>query len=104
MDNNVVQVEDFLIDIESILKKIFEVDNLWMPITLNTHLGYGVGTDSLDLSSIDFVELIVRVEELYDITFEFDIEINTIQDLYDYLLDSKRIVDNKAGDGQNGVY
>ena len=85
MNNTAIQVEEFLISIETILKKIFEVDSLWMPLSLETSLGYGVGTESLDLSSIDFVELIVQIEELYDITFEFDVEISTIQDLYEVI-------------------
>lgn len=93
MNNTAIQVEEFLISIETILKKIFEVDSLWMPLSLETSLGYGVGTESLDLSSIDFVELIVQIEELYDITFEFDVEISTIQDLYDYILNSKSIIE-----------
>lgn len=89
MKNNVISVDEFLITVESILKKIFEIDSLWIPLSLDTSLGYGVGTESLDLSSIDFVELIVQIEELFDITFEFDIEVSTIQDLYNYILNGK---------------
>ena len=89
MNNSEIQVEEFLNTVETILKEIFEVDNLWVPLSLETTLGYGVGTESLDLSSIDFVELIVQIEELYDITYEFDVEISTIRDLYNYIVDSK---------------
>ena len=82
MNDTTIQVEEFLIDVETILKNIFEVDSLWMPLSLEISLGYGVGTENLDLASIDFVELIVQIEESYDITYEFDVEIITIQDLY----------------------
>lgn len=93
MNNSEIQVEEFLNTVETILKRIFEVDNLWIPLSLETTLVYGIGTECLDLSSIDFVELIVQIEELYDITYEFDIEINSIRDLYNYIVDSKSIIE-----------
>lgn len=86
MNDAVLSADRFLETIENILKEVLGLTELWNKLTMDTLLVYGVGQDSLDLSSIDFVQLIVKVEDQYNITFEFDVTINSLQDLYNYVV------------------
>ena len=86
MNDTALSTKSFLGSVEDILKEVLGVSELWFGLTMDTLLTYGVGQESLDLSSIDFVELIVKIENLYNITFEFDAIINSLQDLYDYIV------------------
>lgn len=86
MNDVALSTKRFLKSVEDILKEVLGVSELWIELTMDTLLIYGVGQESLDLSSIDFVELIVKIENLYNITFEFDVTINSLQDLYDYII------------------
>ena len=98
MNNAALSTKSFLESVEDILKEVLGVSELWIELTMDTLLTYGVGQESLDLSSIDFVELIVKIENLYNITFEFDVTINSLQDLYDYII---RELECKSDDGSN---
>ena len=98
MNDAVVSTKRFLESVEDILKEVLDVSELWNELTMDTLLTYGVGQESLDLSSIDFVELIVKIENLYNITFEFDVTINSLQDLYDYII---RALECNSGDRSN---
>ena len=77
MNNEKLSQEFFLKSIEDILKEILGITELWVNLTMDTSLVFGVGENSLDLASIDFVDLIVKVENEYNVTFEFDAAIYT---------------------------
>lgn len=98
MNDAALSTKSFLESVEDILKEVLGVSKLWIELTMDTLLTYGVGQESLDLSSIDFVELIVKIENLYNITFEFDVTINSLQDLYDYII---RELEYNSDDGSN---
>ena len=98
MNDTVLSAQSFLESVKDILKEVFGVSELWTELTMDTLVIYGVGQESLDLSSIDFVELIVKIENLYNITFEFDVTINSLQDLYDYII---RELDCNSSEGNN---
>lgn len=98
MNDAALSTKSFLESVEDILKEVLGVSELWIELTMDTLLTYGVGQESLDLSSIDFVELIVKIENLYNITFEFDVTINSLQDLYDYII---RELEYNSDDGSN---
>lgn len=85
MNDAILNTKSFLETVEVVLKEVLGVSKLWGELTMDTLLTYGAGRDSLDLSSIDFVSLIVKIEDLFDITFEFDATVNSLQDLYDYI-------------------
>lgn len=87
MNNEKLSQEFFLKSIEDILKEILGITELWVNLTMDTSLVFGVGENSLDLASIDFVDLIVKVENEYNVTFEFDAAIYTLQDLYNYIIE-----------------
>lgn len=98
MNDVVLSTKSFLESVEDILKEVLGVSELWFELTMDTLLTYGVGQESLDLSSIDFVDLIVKIENLYNITFEFDVTINSLQDLYAYII---RELECNSDDGSN---
>ena len=98
MNDVALSTKSFLESVEDILKDVLGVSELWIELTMDTLLTYGVGQKSLDLSSIDFVELIVKMENIYNITFEFDVTINSLQDLYDYII---RELECNSDDGSN---
>ena len=100
MNNAVVSTKSFLESVEDILKEVLEVSQLWTELTMDTLLIYGVDQNSLDLSSIDFVELIVKIENIYNITFEFDVTINSLQDLYDYIIRERECSNGDEGNEQ----
>ena len=77
MNNEKLSQEFFLKSIEDILKEILGITELWVNLTMDTSLVFGVGENGVDLASIDFVDLIVKVENEYNVTFEFDAAIYT---------------------------
>lgn len=86
MNNAILSENAFLESVEDILKEVLGLSKLWKELTMDTLLVYSVGQDSLDLSSIDFVDMIVSIENQYNITFEFDFDIKSLRDLYDYIV------------------
>ena len=66
MNDVALSTKSFLESVEDILKDVLGVSELWIELTMDTLLTYGVGQKSLDLSSIDFVELIVKMENIYN--------------------------------------
>lgn len=50
---------------------------------------HGVGVNGIDLSSIDYVRLLVDVEEEYDVIYDFNTMIYTVGDIYDYINEFK---------------
>ena len=45
----------------------------------------GLEINSLGISSMDFVEFLVRIEEIFGIVFDFKVRINTIGELISYI-------------------
>jgi len=76
----------FLKEIELMLKTVLEVDELDFPLTFETNLVSGVGTNTLNLSSIDYVDFLVCVENAFDIIYDFDVTLYTIEDIYNYVI------------------
>lgn len=56
------------------------------PLTFDTSLVSGVGMNTLNLSSIDYVDFLVCVETAYNIIYDFDIALYTIGDIYNYIV------------------
>lgn len=81
-----ITVHEFLKTVESILQSVLEVDKIAVPITMETELVGNVGKDSLSLSSIDYVDFLVCIENEYDIVYDFDTRIYTLRDMYDYVM------------------
>lgn len=79
----------FLKNIESLLQDVLAIDTLNIPITLETQLVNGVGENRIDLSSIDYVFFLVAVEDFYNITFDFDAKVFTVNDVYSYIVEYK---------------
>lgn len=79
----------FLKNIESLLQDVLAIDTLNIPITLGTQLVNGVGENRIDLSSIDYVFFLVAVEDFYNITFDFDAKVFTVNDVYSYIVEYK---------------
>lgn len=87
--NEEIKTSYFLEQVKIALQKTLCIDNLNMDITLDTHLVNGVGANGLSLSSIDYIEFLVLMEDQFDISFGFDTAIFTVQDIYDFVLKYK---------------
>lgn len=83
--NKMPTEEEFLKKTKELLARAISVDELNIPIDLETDLVNGVGENSLPLSSIDYVDFLVMVETEYDIVYDFDTTIYTLGDLYRYV-------------------
>lgn len=80
--------EDIIFKIQNIIMEVTENDNLL--IDANTILNGSIGENRLNISSIDFVEIIVKVEEQFNIVIDFDVPINTVQDLVDIIVSNSQ--------------
>jgi len=81
----IVSVDQFLSDIKEILQKILFFEKLDFSISLDTILVGGLGPESLDLSSIDYVDFLAAVEKKYCFVYDFDVQIRTVGDIYKYI-------------------
>lgn len=80
-----IEVTSFLEKMREILSKVLCEECLEIPISLDTYLINGVGMNGLDLSSIDYVDFLVSVENEYDIIYDFSARIYTVGDIYNYI-------------------
>ncbi len=81
-----LDVKLFLEKVSSILGQILQGGNeLEVPITLETSLVNGVG-----INDIDYVRLLVIIEEEYDIIYDFTTVVYTVGDIYDYINNYKK--------------
>ena len=70
----------------NILADVLEIDvDDIPPIDEYTCLIGNIGNGILTLSSIDYVEFLVKVEQEFDIVYNFETRINTIGDLISYI-------------------
>lgn len=83
--NKIDNVEKFLEIVTQLLLETLQIEKTNIPITLKTDLVSGIGMDSLSLSSIDYVDFIIKIEEEFDITFDFNTVIYSVGDLYNYI-------------------
>lgn len=80
---------EFLESMRKILVRILNVEKITIPINFETKLVDGVGEDGIDLSSIDYVSFLIDIENKYDIVYDFDIQIYTLGDIYNYIQEYK---------------
>lgn len=72
-------------ELKNILKDVMEEDLDNIKLDEDTQLIGG----SLGISSMDYVELLVSVENEFDITFDFQKKIENVKDLIDYIDEEK---------------
>ena len=73
--------------ITTYLKDVTEIENELNNETIVT-IESGIITDNvLRLSSLQYVEMIVYLEEKMDVIYDFDTKLNTIGEMADYFLD-----------------
>lgn len=65
----------------------FNVENI--VLDEKTHLFYENGKQSLQISSIDFVKMILFVEQEFGIEYEFDTKLETLGDLIDLIVEKQ---------------
>ena len=65
------------------LREQIDIENI--SIRGQTNLFYEKETESLQLSSIDFVKMILYIEKEFGIEYEFDTKVKTVNDLVDYV-------------------
>lgn len=80
-----LDVNQFLAKTSEILAKTLCVEKIEVPITLDTRIINGVGANDLELSSIDYVDFLMQIEEEYDIVYGFETIIYTVGDIYNYV-------------------
>lgn len=86
---NKMDTQEFMKKIKGILLSVLNAageDGEDFELSMDTKLISGLGTESVELSSIDYVDFLVRVEAEYDVYFDFGTVIYSIQDLYDYII------------------
>ena len=69
--------------ISKLISEVLEDENN-IEVNMETHLIGVVNENDLGLSSIDYVELIVKVEQEFDVIYDFDVQLNTVGDLINY--------------------
>lgn len=72
-------------EIKKALADVMEMNPAEIKIDENTMLIGGLEINSLGISSMDFVEFLVRIEEIFGIVFDFKVRINTIGELISYI-------------------
>lgn len=75
--------------IEDALHKVLEVESLDVDIRDDINLVGGISFGNLGLSSIDYVEFIILMEDEFNIVFDFDVRINSISEMVDYIKNEK---------------
>lgn len=81
-----IELPDFLEKIKGLLLSVLNIDDLGFELAMDTKLISGLGTNNLALSSIDYVDFLVCIENEYNIVFDFNVRIYTVRDIYDYII------------------
>ncbi len=71
--------KEIVIELEKIFKKVTENNEL--SISEKTLIGGSIGNDILQISSIDFVQAIVEIEERFNIVIDFDLPLSSVEDI-----------------------
>ncbi len=95
---NNVESSEFLERVKNILLDILSVDDIGMDISMDTELVSSLGENSIPLSSIDYVDFLVCVENAYDVIFEYEARFYTLQDVYDYILMKHKQLEENANE------
>ena len=78
-------------DLKKYLSKTYDVKE--ENVNLETKIFYSISSDNEDninniyLSSLEYADLIVYMEEKYNVIYNFDEDINTIDELIQHILD-----------------
>lgn len=72
-------------EIKVILAKVLECDEAEIDIDTNTKLFAEDSENNLGLSSIDYVEFMVEIEERFNIVYDFDTKISSVGELLEYI-------------------
>lgn len=81
-----VNKDEFINDMSKMIANVLCMNSIDMNITFDTKLVNGIGDNDIELSSIDYVEFLVNIENKYNIEFDFNVKIYTIGDVYNYLI------------------
>ncbi len=65
--------------VEQIFRRV--TGNEELVISEKTIIGGSIGDDILQISSIDFVQAIVEIEDCFNIIIDFDLPLNSVSDL-----------------------
>ncbi len=71
--------EEIIIELEKIFKKV--TGNNELSISEKTLIGGSIGNDILQISSIDFVQAIVEIEDRFNIIIDFDLPLSSVEDI-----------------------
>lgn len=81
--------EEVFHEIKNIIKEVSNRESLGITedfeITRDTVLIGHVGESQLKISSIDYIEIIVKIEEQFDIEFDFEVKLMTVGDWIDFV-------------------
>lgn len=80
-----------------ILADVLEIAEDEISLDVDTRLVGGLVANGIELSSIDYVEFMVKIEEEFNIVYEFDTQINTVSDLISY-------INHYSDNNKEGVY
>lgn len=83
-------LDQFIETIKVYLAASFGIKPEHLSVSMESNLIQGFNDEQYCLSSIDYVELLAYMEEKYDVIFDFDTEIYTVEDLYSYIISSKQ--------------
>lgn len=72
--------------IEKILIEVLELEGEELKITKEMQFRSDIAEKGLGMSSIDYVEFMVKIESEFNIVYEFDKIIETVGDLVIYIL------------------
>lgn len=75
--------DEILIELKDI---IICQQNQHIDIDENTRLGDVVGINCITLSSLEYVELIVEIENRFNVIVDFDVDLFVIKDIIDYII------------------
>lgn len=79
---------------EDILKKINNIIDIQQKqhfeINEKTQLGSMAGSNYITVSSLEYVELIVEIENTFDIIIDFDIDLYVMEDIINYIINYYR--------------
>lgn len=71
--------EETIIELEKIFRK--DTGNSELCISEKTLIGGSIGNDILQISSIDFVQAIVEIEDRFNIIIDFDLPLSSVEDI-----------------------
>jgi len=83
--NQELSIDFFLEKVNEILSSVLETNAL-PTVTITTDLVSGIGANSISLSSIEYVEFILMIEKEFGVVYSFEKELNTVRELYDYII------------------